>query len=660
MLKKIVSGIFWLLLFQQGVFAMNIIEKKRKPITVLQPSDTSKILPMVQITGLRYASFFVGNKFSVIDSNILNQYQQNNLAQLLSDQSQIFIKSYSPSMLASPGFRGGNANHTPVLWNGFNLQSITNGQTDLSLIPSFLMEGIAIQYGSPATLFGSGAIGGSIHLQSVAPLQNGLKGELLLGASSYQTYTQGIKLFYRNKNWQTTQKIFKQNSENNFEYKNIDLLQNTYRFNTPNYSLAKTESAKNAAWSTLAWVQEISYTPNSKSSFMLRSWFQSNERGIPPALNLPANYASQQDACKRINTEYKYKNALYELNIRYALLDDFLKYFDSTINESTSKSQSHIIYADQFYHTSNSYFQLSFMDQKNVARSSSYSGFIQQNKMAIFGSYKWLWLNQKLQQQISFRQEWVEGKPIPLMPSYGVQYEINPIFSISGNAARSYRLPTFNDLFWTPGGNPNLLPESGWNEEISLKAKMSTSKKIGAQVCLTAFNKNVDNWIIWLPNSVSGVSPYNLNKVWSRGLEADWKLNILLNKWSFLVNGLHDFTLATNQSQSTLNQVNTETDMQLIYIPRVKHILQLGVYFKGYSATYQNQYIGTRFVSADNQSWLNPYQTARISFGKFIQIKQNSIQLQMQINNVFNQTYQVMLNRPMPLRNYQISIQYKF
>ncbi len=663
MLNKIaLCAIIILLSFRHSFAAIRLFKQSFRGIIseIQQPKDSIKYLATANITGLRYASFFVGNKFNLIDSLFLAQNNQNNLAQILSDKSQIFMKSYGPAILASAGFRGGNSNHTPVLWNGFNLQSTMNGQTDFSLIPGFLMEGIAIQYGSPSSLFGSGAIGGAVHLQSLAPVAEGVKGEFMLGLASYHTFTSGIKLFFKKNKWQLSQKIFTQKSENDFEYKNIDLLQNSYSIHVPKYASAPSEFAKNSSYSTLAWVQEFSFTPNQKNAYILRSWIQQNERGITPALNLINNFANQIDVSKRLNAEYKFKNLQYELNIRYALLDDFLSYFDSTNGQSSSKSQSHIFYVDQFYHTAKSFFQLSVMNQNNVAYSSSYKGWVQQNKQALFGSYKWLWLNQKLQQQISIRQEWVDGSPVPIMPSYGFQFDPNKYFSLMANASRSYRLPTFNDLYWTPGGNANLHPESGWNEEISLKAKSIFVNKIAVSATLTIFNKNIENWIIWLPVSSGSVSPFNLNRVWARGIEADWNLNYSLQKIKFRMGGLHDLTLSTKQNPSASSVIDPDFDKQLIYIPRVKHLFQFGFIYKGYSATYQHHYIGTTFVSSDNQFWLNPYQTGKISLSKLFPFKNNTLTIQAQINNLFNITYQVMLNRPMPLRNYQLSINIKF
>lgn len=660
MLKRLVLFVFVLMLSGKG-FALTCLF----PLVFMQEqnadtsqTDSTRTLSPVTISGLRYPSFFIGNKFEFINHKIIEQNNQNTLAQLLSDHSQLFIKSYGPSTLASPGFRGGNAYHTPVLWNGFNLQSSMNGQVDFALIPGFLMEGLAVQYGSQAALFGSGAMGGVIHLQTQAPVQKGLKGEVMFGLASYETYTGGIKLYYRTEKWQVTQKLFVQNSLNNYEFKNIDLLQKTTSINTINTDQAITQRAINSSYESRAWVQELDYTPKQNHSILLRSWVQNNLRNLPPALNIPDTSAQQVDKTRKLSAEYKYKKQAYEINIRHGFFDDYLSYYDKNNGLSISKSQSNISYIDQFYRLAKYSFQLSLMNQFNSASNASYIGWVQQNRPAIFGSFKWLWLNQKLQQQISLRQEWVLGKAIPIMPAYGLEYQINSKFTVRGNVSRSYRLPSFNDLYWAVWGNPNLLPESGWNEEISFLGKTTIADKIHIQTNITAFNKNVINWIIWVPDAGGNISPQNIAAVWSRGLEAEWKINLNLQKWEFYAGGLHNLTLTSNEKSKSLN--DSSINKQLIYTPGIKHLFQLSAGYKGFLFSYYHNYTGIRYTSTDNQSWLLPYQTAKISFAKSFKVKTHSIRVQLNINNLYNETYQVMQNRPMPLRNYQLSINYKF
>ena len=104
--------------------------------------DTVKSLALIEVTSSRLVNFSIGTKIYSIDSNIINQYKSGNLATLLENESQLFIKSYGIGNLATPSFRGSGASHTAILWNNFNLNSPLTGQLDLSLLPNNFINNI--------------------------------------------------------------------------------------------------------------------------------------------------------------------------------------------------------------------------------------------------------------------------------------------------------------------------------------------------------------------------------------------------------------------------------------------------------------------------------------------------------------------------------------
>ena len=74
------------------------------------------------------------------------------------------------------------------------------------------------------------------------------------------------------------------------------------------------------------------------------------------------------------------------------------------------------------------------------------------------------------QYNIAARQEVIDGKLTPLIPTIGVKYFLtkNHHFAINANAARNYKAPSLNELYWNPGGNTDLLPEIGFTSEMGL------------------------------------------------------------------------------------------------------------------------------------------------------------------------------------------------
>lgn len=623
--------------------------------TIILKNDTNKVLQTLQIMGVRYPNFFVGSKFNFIDSNLLQFNKQNSLAELLSNNSQLFIKSYGPGMLASPSLRGGNANHTAVLWNGINLQNPMNGQVDFSTIPSFLLDNVALQYGSASSLFGSGTIGGAVHLQSNLGPKEGFEAEFMTGIGSYGSFTGGLKLGLKTKNnFSQQQKLFWQSSDNNFWFRPIDLLQPQVSSIDPK-TVAK-QRASNAQFGNFAWIQEYLYEANRHQKLGFKIWLQQSMKNIVPALFSPNTGAHQVDKTAKIIADYQYKKEAYETLIRYSFLKDIIEYTDLNTPRSIANSNSHQVTFDQFIYKTKFQVQLSLLGQHIRANLNTNTSNWEQNKVAIFGTLKTFHFHNRIQQQFSLRQEWCSLQTIPIMPSYGIHANLNKSWTVFANVSRSFRLPTFNDLYWPNMGNPNLKPEQGWNTELSLSYGLNKAAVQGKST-LTAFSKQVHNWIIWVPNGGNLSTPKNIYLVWSRGLEYEWLVKFKLGKVAIGSNGFHSLTLASNE-QSTLSN-DASLHQQIIYTPRVKHTLQASIQYKATRFLYTYNYVGTRFLSADHSNWLNPFNYSGIALSQEIQLKKQSFNLQASINNLFNQTYQVMVNRPMPLLNYQLTLTIK-
>ncbi|MDP3928698.1 MAG: TonB-dependent receptor [Bacteroidota bacterium] len=652
------------------MFVFGIAALSAKPILyafALAKIDTNKVLQTVKVSGTRYPQFFTGSKILFLDSSQLNPFQQQSIAGVLAFKSPVFIKSYGPGMLATPSFRGGNANHTAIIWNGFNLQNPMSGQVDLNNIPSFLIDNIDIQFGSQSVLFGSGNIGGTVHLNSQANKQIGQHVNILLGNGSFGSNMVGIKYGLARTKWQMEQKIFLEKAANNFSYKAMDALY-PQATQATNPKTLPTLYAVNAQRNNVVWVQELAYQISGKHTINFRTWLQNHERNIPPSLHGPLLNAQQKDESAKALFEYTFKQKSYELQARYAYFIDALSFKNKQVEESYSLANSHTAFIDQFYIKDKFQWHGSAMFQQNQAQLRGAANVWQQDKIALFSSIKLQHFDQKLKQQISARQEWVNGVAIPLMPAYGFSYQFLPKMHLDGNVSRNYRLPTFNDLYWPGMGNPDLQAEFGWNQELSLHAHHVinfkgwrgnySGKRAFLSGNITYFNKQVNNWIIWVPAGGNLSTPMNVYRVWSRGVEMAWQIRFRNNKKSeFVVGGMHDYTQTSNQASTLLNDASL--NKQLIYTPRVKHQMQVQFLRGDYAFQYLYNYIGTRFVSSDHSNWLMPYSLHGINLSKKWHWFSKNWQTQILVNNFFNTSYQIMVNQPMPLVNYQLSLNIK-
>ncbi|MDZ7776138.1 MAG: TonB-dependent receptor [Bacteroidales bacterium] len=92
---------------------------------------------------------------------------------------------------------------------------------------------------------------------------------------------------------------------------------------------------------------------------------------------------------------------------------------------------------------------------------------------------------------------------------------------MKGNVSRNYRLPTLNDLYWQPGGDPELLPERGFTLETGLKYLSQKRNGWHGGAEITWFRNDISNWIAWQPDGIMSYwTPKNITEVLSQGIEA--------------------------------------------------------------------------------------------------------------------------------------------
>jgi outer membrane cobalamin receptor len=160
-----------------------------------------------------------------------------------------------------------------------------------------------------------------------------------------------------------------------------------------------------------------------------------------------------------------------------------------------------------------------------------------------------------------------------------------------------------------------------------------------------------------MPKGGNFSTPMNVYEVWSRGIELGWALNLKMPKSNIRIAGMHDYTKTTNESSALMNDASLYK--QLIYTPRIKHTLQVQWEKGDYGVQYFFNYVGTRYVSSDHSNWLIPYSYSGVNLSKKWHWFGKQWQTQFLLQNLLNESYQVMVNQPMPLINYQLTLNLK-
>lgn len=256
---------------------------------------------------------------------------------------------------------------------------------------------------------------------------------------------------------------------------------------------------------------------------------------------------------------------------------------------------------------------------------------------------------------LNLRQELTEGYRVPFTPSLGAEGNLWKIVSARANVSRSFRVPTLNDIFWQPGGNPDLKPESGWNAETGLFLSQSDSAKVFTpSASVSVFSSWIDNWIVWQPTTFSYWQPLNLQKVWARGLEASSELKFRKNKTESRIQIFYSYTLSTIEETSALLQASL--GKQLIYVPQHNLNGILAFRWKNISLTYMQIFTGKRYTTSDNNSSLPSFTIGNTVLNYDLRLNKITVSAGVRVNNIWNTNYQAIAYRPMPGRNFSFSI----
>lgn len=597
-------------------------------------ADTVMQLPEFETNTSRFKQFTVGVKSTITDSLTKHILQQQNLAQLLAYSSPLNIKVYGQGQLATTGFRGAGAQHTAVLWNGINLQNSMNGQTDFSMFPVDFADEVELYYGGNTSLYGSGAVGGAVVLNNLqAYNQKGVG--YSFNSGSFGLMQHQFRVQYGTPKWYAKAKAFHTKAENNFTYKNNQLA------GAPLQPLTHAQTQANGLLFETGW------KPTAKQTLDVRYWYQYSNRNLPPTIGMAASTAAQLDKSNKLALEWRKLRLNSQLVARAAWFNEYIHYSDSiTQIFETSKANALIAEAEFFKKWQKPvWLNVGFNNSYTKANNRSYTTNPIRNSTAAFASLQVKWFK-KLTSTANFRQEFVAKKLLPFTASLSFLYVVTNRIDITFHINKSYRLPTFNELYWLTG-NPNLLHEQGYGQEVGIKHTI-TKNIFFNQVTLNVFNRNINNWIVWQPEGGSW-TPQNLTHVWSRGAEFKISHKQILRKVMITWNSEFSYVLSSNQQSVIAN--DESLGKQLIYVPKLSHQHWLKCNYKSTYVALNLVYSGYRFITSDNTAFLNHYSLLNAFAGTQFQFKKYTLYTQFQVGNVLNNHYQVVAARPMPLRN---------
>ncbi|WP_423735309.1 TonB-dependent receptor [Chitinophaga caseinilytica] len=231
-------------------------------------------------------------------------------------------------------------------------------------------------------------------------------------------------------------------------------------------------------------------------------------------------------------------------------------------------------------------------------------------------------------------------------------------FRVRGFYKHIFRMPTFNDLYYTDIGNSRLDPEYTHQYDAGFTWNKARPGKILEAVFLEAdaYYTEVTGKIVAVPTvSQFRWTMMNLGFVKIHGL--DLRAGATLLAWERLRMGARA-TYTFQQARDFTDPADSFYGHQIVYIPRHAGSLIASADYGDWGLNYSLLYTGERYNGKANipRNYMQPWYTSDLSLRRALRIEKMEMALTAQVNNLFNQFYDVVLNYPMPGRNYKVTL----
>ena len=231
-------------------------------------------------------------------------------------------------------------------------------------------------------------------------------------------------------------------------------------------------------------------------------------------------------------------------------------------------------------------------------------------------------------------------------------------FSLRAYVKQSFRMPTFNDLYYTDMGNANLVPERATQYDVGFALNKHFTQGLvrHAEMHFDAYYNTVHDKIVAYPKGQQfRWTMLNLGKVHIKGIDVEAEADFKIGK----------DLVATARAQYTYQDARDVTDPadsyyndQIPYIPWHSGSAIVGLSYKNWNLNYSFIYAGERYDEQENilYNHMEPWYTSDLSLRYQFVVYSLKFIAQAEVNNVLDQDYEVIVNYPMPGRNYTLSL----
>ncbi len=644
-------------------------------------------IPEVEVYGRRPMKE-IGVQQTKFDSVALKENIALSMADVLTFNSSVFVKSYGRATLSTVAFRGTSPSHTQVTWNGMRINNPMLGMTDFSMIPSYFIDDASLLHGTSSVGETGGGIGGAVKLSTKPAQAEGFGLQYVQGVGSFKTFDEFLRLTYGNEHWQLSTRAVYSSSPNDYKYRNRDKKENIYddEMNIVG-QYYPTERNRSGAYSDLHILQEAYYNTGRGDRFGLNAWYVNSNRELQM---LTTDYADdtefenmQREQSFRGMLSWDHLRSVWKLSAKAGYIHTNMAYdykrdpgngvmmvmtrSRSRVNTFYGEAAGEYYIGEEWLFTANVSAHQHFVEShdKNIIRQDGNQAVVGYDKgrIELSGSLSAKWRpTERFGVSVVLREELFGREWTPVIPALFVDGVLSKRGNVMAKASvsRNFRFPTLNDLYFLPGGNPDLRKERGWSYDAGLSFGVGQKGVYSLSASVNWFDSYVKDWIMWLPTPKGFFSPRNVKDVHAYGVELQAESSVALAKdLSLGLDGNFSWTPSINNGEP-MSPADMSVGKQLPYVPEYSASLTANLKWRSWKLLYKWCYYSRRYTMSSNDLTLSgslpTYYMNNVSLEKAISLSWADLNIKGAVNNLFDEEYMSVLSRPMPGINFEIFI----
>ena len=639
-------------------------------------SDSGKVLQNVTVTGERKQNPFATIvPVQVLNHDALLQINAENIADAAKYFSGVLIKDYGGvGGLKTISVRSLGGLNTGLVYDGINIADAQTGQIDLGKFSATFVQSLELDQANPqqiplpARIYSSASI-------------------LSLTSNSFNTTNFSRTKWQAGMNagsfglWQPFAGIYLPAGKNLVVSANAQATwaRGDYPYHIENGMFSQKAYRTNSDIQSFQGEINVINRFSDSSTIQTKVWGYQSERGLPGSIIFFNNISVQRLEDKNFFIQSRYLKKLSErttilVSAKYSSL--FTKYTDPNFLNNAGGlddryTQNEIYGSIAVSHRMGEYFSFSLAsDLASTHLSANINSFPTPTRTSLWNNLMVQFSKSDWQINASLLNTNIDDKTISstaavnknkFTPAFAIGYKPNSEspFMFRFFYKDIFRMPTFNDLYYTYNINinPKLLPE--YSEQYD--AGFTYTKNFNSSVSQFSFSadgyyNNIRDKIIAVPAQNLFIwTMKNIGKVRITGIDINGQINGKFTsdlKWSVRI------AYTWQQALDVTDPSSSVYKNEIPYTPNQSGSGMAAVYYKIWSAGYSILFSGERYTLGENDptnllpGWneQDVFVSARLPFNNF------QTTIKGEVNNIFNQQYDVIHYYPMPGRSYKLSI----